>query len=703
MTETTNGFKQHLDDLQSFPILTEEVEVPTTSRPATSGAAGTSALGDIVHNALRDVLGWRPKINDPKSFVVALKQAFTPTEVEGRTAWTWTPRTYAIETDLGAITGAQASIYARAKAALEQSLPLLEGLQPLRSDADEEDLEASRAIVRSALKEIVDELGIKGGPRVVRVDELFASLLGNVINLSDPEQVGGQLGLLRDRFGMQRQFVNTVEEEQNLTNFLILVDSAVSLRLTWESQKPFFTRTSPDVFFGTQQVLLGRALGVVAESVHEAYFAMNSVFLGPAERETTILNLEITDDAGNPITVTLTVAELLDWVERFATAEGLRLIREGGKDGVIHAFVPTVEKLRDVVQAAAVVAQSNSDNPTQAFHTARVRRALNELQGHLETTFELAIQIKRLPPPVVTLVDPSSVFSLGQVRLTVEGANFQDGATMRLELPRPAQSPLVVPGTQVTVVGTTVIRATFDVPQNGSYAVIVTNPDGGVGRLDNAFNVNNDFGLLPKAPVVRRVTPPSAPNTQPVVLTIHGESFPDDPAVTLTGDQGNIEATAVKVESPSRLTATFDMTDQLVSTQWTVVVTTPGGRQGHSPTPFTIEEPPVPVVQRVTPRSAPNTGKVTLTISGRHFPADPEVLLQSSQGELEASEVTVENARRLTAVFDLQGQPPDTQWTVVVTTLDGRSGQWSTPFTIKGQPSTAHIGNVSGSGPGSTP
>jgi hypothetical protein len=128
MTETANGFKQHLDDLQSFPILTEEVEVPTTSRPATSGTAGTSALGDIVHNALRDVLGWRPKAHDPKSFVIALKQAFTPTEVEGRTTWTWTPRTYAIETDLGAITGAQASIYARAKAALDQSLPLLEGL-----------------------------------------------------------------------------------------------------------------------------------------------------------------------------------------------------------------------------------------------------------------------------------------------------------------------------------------------------------------------------------------------------------------------------------------------------------------------------------------------------------------------------------------------------------------------------------------------
>src|SRR5215471_17435848 len=112
-----NGFRRHIDDLQSFPILTEEVDFPTTPRQGVSGTPGTSALADMVGNALRDVLGWRPKANDSKNFVVALNQAFTLSEVEGHTVWTWTPHSYAIETDLGAITGAQASIYTRAKAA----------------------------------------------------------------------------------------------------------------------------------------------------------------------------------------------------------------------------------------------------------------------------------------------------------------------------------------------------------------------------------------------------------------------------------------------------------------------------------------------------------------------------------------------------------------------------------------------------------
>src|SRR5262249_16055854 len=190
-----------------------------------------------------------------------------------------------IAAEMGAVTGAQASIYSRARAMLDQSLPLLNGISPLRPDFDLEDSEAIRAIVRSSLTELVGELGREGGPRISRVDEPFdLLLLGEHSSLRDTENVAGQLGLLRDRFGMRRQFVNTIGEEQNLTNFLILVDNSNSLRQTWISQRHFFDLKGTDVFLGTQMVLLSRALAVVAESVEEAYFAMDSVFLGQAER-----------------------------------------------------------------------------------------------------------------------------------------------------------------------------------------------------------------------------------------------------------------------------------------------------------------------------------------------------------------------------------------------------------------------------------
>src|SRR5215212_9965175 len=108
-----------LNDLQVFPILTEEVDRVGT--PA-SGAGGSGQLGATVTKAVRDVLGWKTKTNDPRGFVAALSQSFSGAEVDGHVAWTWTPRTYTVQADLGALTGAQASLYSRAKNALDQSL-----------------------------------------------------------------------------------------------------------------------------------------------------------------------------------------------------------------------------------------------------------------------------------------------------------------------------------------------------------------------------------------------------------------------------------------------------------------------------------------------------------------------------------------------------------------------------------------------------
>src|SRR5262249_21693838 len=153
-------------------VLTQETGYPSTASYPTSGGAGTRSIGVIVENSLRDVLGWRPKVADYKGFVAALNHSFTCKEIERRTECVSTPRTYAvqIQADLGAITGAQASIYARGKAALDQSLIILGRLYALDPAADPQEVEARRAIVRSEVTELVNELGVEGGPRVQRVD-----------------------------------------------------------------------------------------------------------------------------------------------------------------------------------------------------------------------------------------------------------------------------------------------------------------------------------------------------------------------------------------------------------------------------------------------------------------------------------------------------------------------------------------------------
>lgn len=376
----TDALQTSVADLAAYPVLTEgAVASPGIRAPS----VGARSLGQTVEVTLREVLGWRPKRDDPKAFLAALTQSFSCDEIEGRTQCKWTPRSYAIQADLGAITGAQASIHARAKAALDQSLPLLDGLYPLLSTADKEYSEAARAIVRSHLSELVNELGMQGGPRVQRVDTLFAILGADA--RGNPETVGGQLGNLRKEFGLKRVYVNTVEEERNLTNFFILVDHVNSLKQSWDLQRDFFDREGKDVFLGTQLVLLSRSLAVIAEAVREVYYAMDSVFLDAAERQTIRLDFR---RVGEPA---LFVAELLDWVDTFASKEGPYLIQEAGKAGVV-ALLPTVQQLHKLVKAARIPPQ-DADKLPAGYRTTRVQRALGELEDHLEEAARLIEQL----------------------------------------------------------------------------------------------------------------------------------------------------------------------------------------------------------------------------------------------------------------------------------------------------------------------
>lgn len=389
-----HGLRNTAEDVFAYPLLTKQ-----TGHGAGHGSSGTyetsgyaGSIGSTVHNALREVLSWRPRTDDPKGFVAALTHSFVCDEVDGRTLCKWRPRSYAVQADIGAVTGAQASIFTRAKTVLDQARPLVEGLSPLRPDADKENTEAHRSIVVAQLAEMVNEMGREGGPRVQRVDALFELLVGveptaTDAGRSDPETVRGELGRLRGEFGFTTSRVNTVDEERNLTNFNIVVDYVNSLLLSWSSQRDQFTRDGSAVYLGTQLILLSRALAVTAESVHEVYEAMDSVFLGKDERQTT--QLSFTD--GSP---PIFIEDLLSWAHTFATEEGRRLIDEGGKRGV-HSLFPAIDRLRELVRASLVGtgSLSTSVEVPAGYTTSRVQRAMQELADHLDGAAELAIQL----------------------------------------------------------------------------------------------------------------------------------------------------------------------------------------------------------------------------------------------------------------------------------------------------------------------
>ena len=370
----------------AFPIWTEVVNTSTVS--GTAGPTGR-ARGDTSLSSLSDILGWRVNTSDAQGIRRALDDAFSITRAhDGHTVVTWKQRGFRVQagsSGTAEVTGAQRSLYERTKAIVEQVYPLLDGLKPLTSDPDWEDVNAIQSLIRPELEDLVEQFGAEGGPVPQRVDNIFQMLLdydplAPDAPFADPATITGQLQLLRDRLGLERENVNTIEEELRLTHFETLVNYIDMLRLMWHSQRSNFTRTTTDAYLGTHTVFIERALSCVSESVHEVYRAMDSVFLGGAERET--ITLDISDGG-------VTIAELLDWIDDIATVRGFDIIREGGKDGIIHALAPTLSRLALLLASANAFIVQEKKKPDQsppqpmtvprALTTNRVMTNLQEL------------------------------------------------------------------------------------------------------------------------------------------------------------------------------------------------------------------------------------------------------------------------------------------------------------------------------------
>jgi hypothetical protein len=182
-------------------------------------------------------------------------------------------------------------------------------------------------------------------------------------------------------------------------------------------------------------VLLSRQLSVISESVNEIRFALDSVFIGPLERQTVlVIPREITpqppgsrppedSDFDQPppsleqVRVThrvdskndqvelealdarwwvivhpeLFIEELLSWIESFATTEGPEVIRSGGKLGVQQVVTPTARRLLSLTKG--MLTPKNHRHIPDGFFTPRVRRAFHELAGQLFQFVELAKNI----------------------------------------------------------------------------------------------------------------------------------------------------------------------------------------------------------------------------------------------------------------------------------------------------------------------
>ncbi|WP_446745405.1 hypothetical protein [Silvibacterium acidisoli] len=504
-----------VEDAISYPILTEEISnrpSPVSTLPAGSGmggGGGSSPLGQLASRTVTDVLGWKVNPSDPKGFVGALTQAFTLSDVEGHVEATWNPQMPAIQTDLGgSITGAQASLYTRAKAAIDQSTSLLDTLYPLDPEADPEYVKALREMVRSQMTQIVRELSVIGLPSVLRIDTYFSILLGQspaTISTGqitfDPDAVGGTMGKLRDTYGIQfvgNPFNNSVADEMVITNFRVISDYLTSLLQSWISNRSFFY-VLPDqpAFFGTQLVLISRQFNVIAETVNELRFTLDSVFIGPAERQSLLLIF------GDPALPPRFLEGMLLEIEAFVGDEGPRLLKDGGKITVTNNILPVVSALLNMVTKARK--PTNINELPDGFKTARVRNSLRDLQDQLRRLVELVEQVEQEVPASEFKLSVSSIVSQGtddsgNATISIFGEGFAPG----IEATVHSTTPIVIPQTQTNFFSAERVDIVFNIVSfgDGLHDITLTNPDGDSITVADAFTL--DEGVVQPDIVSRR-------------------------------------------------------------------------------------------------------------------------------------------------------------------------------------------------------
>lgn len=293
------------------------------------------------------------------------------------------------------------------------------------------------------------------------------------------------------------------------------------------------------------------------------------------------------------------------------------------------------------------------------------------------------------PAPTVTGITPNYGYDKGITSITnLVGTGFQAGAVVTFT----KTGQPVITATEVAVVSATKITCQVNMAgqAQGLWNVLVTNPDGQVGAMVNAFTVSSAPNT---APTVTGITPSFGINNGPVSITdLAGTGFRDGATVKLTRPgQGDIQAGSVAVVSSAKITCVFDLSGKQAGA-YNVVVTNTDGQSGALADGFTVSNPaaPAPVVTSIAPRSGSNEGTVDIAeLAGANFQSGAAVkLTRSGEADIVATNVEVVSTSKIKCKFDLTGKTMG-WWNVVVVNADSQPGSLPEGFRITGPPAPA--------------
>jgi hypothetical protein len=291
----------------------------------------------------------------------------------------------------GQISVEQANLYRQASVVAGDALNVLAGLQPFVPIAETDRVEALRALVGAEIQTLVDEFGRMDEPRPARVESYFSILLG-------PE---GHL----HRFGQESYLERgasapaTIADEAQIAGFELLRQYVGTLRTTWDAF--FDIRRNRERRTGTPlfSERLSRAsimLPVIAEGNANLMSAMDSIGFTESERRSESTNfVRLAPDTRH--LPNMTVNDLNEWIDRFASTEGPSALSESGQyglefvtdqaDNIFWVITPILSHIKSLgtpdLNSLPIVAQ--------ALVHERVSWALDDLYNQLQTLADLAV------------------------------------------------------------------------------------------------------------------------------------------------------------------------------------------------------------------------------------------------------------------------------------------------------------------------
>ncbi|MCP3917276.1 MAG: matrixin family metalloprotease [bacterium] len=215
------------------------------------------------------------------------------------------------------------------------------------------------------------------------------------------------------------------------------------------------------------------------------------------------------------------------------------------------------------------------------------------------------------PDPQVTSAVPSSGAVDGGASVTITGTGFRSDARVVIG------DRVYADGGSCSVVNSTTITLTTGSAIGGLHDVVVIDPSGVEGRLDDGF-------LIMDTPVIDTVFPVAGTNGGGTLVVIKGDGFAVGATVRIDG----VAQSAVAFEGSGRLEVVTDA--GVAGGPYVLEVVNPGPASAQSAFAFASRSDPVAL--SVAPNKGTSEGGRTVTITGTGFTNQTTVVFGASAG-----------------------------------------------------------------------